>query len=114
MEKIYIFLVFKVKTKWVNFQKCRHYKAALLTCGADGEDGKGQADSQHASVLGAEPLQAELDQLAQRLRQTQQVLLQLRHKGRKHFNVCHYLHKVIIFQDYVRYSICSNHTKYNQ
>lgn len=51
-----------------------------LTSGADSECCQGPAESQHASVLCAESVQAVLHQLAQRLRQALEALLQLRHK----------------------------------
>lgn len=47
---------------------------------ADSERSQRPAQSQHASVLWAESVQAVLNQLAQRLRQALQVLPQLRHE----------------------------------
>lgn len=52
-----------------------------LTGGADSECCQGPAESQHASVLRAESVQAVLHQLAQRLRQVLKTILQLRYKS---------------------------------
>lgn len=57
-----------------------HFSRTHLTRRADGERCEGPAESRHASVLGAESVQAVLHQLAQRLRQVLQALLQLRHQ----------------------------------
>lgn len=57
-----------------------NFSLTPLTGRADSECCQGPAESQHASVLGAESVQAVLHQLAQRLGQALQALLQLRHR----------------------------------
>lgn len=88
-----IFYISIIKLLWILWglfkDKCAvniWYWDSNLTCGADSECSQGPAESQHASVLWAEPLQAVLHQLSQRLRQVLQALLQLGRKHRSRFH----------------------------